>query len=96
MATTLRNQIDKPEDIKELLSFFLSRPTVDTLRGQECSDILKIESNNRLFRFIVSQLQGLDSLSSDGLRSITRSAQKDLGIKGKSLFMPQSSINRSN
>ena len=85
---TLRNQIDKPEDIKELLSFFLGRPTVETLRGQECSDILKIESNNRLFRFIVSQLQGLDSLSSDGLRSITRSAQKDLGIKGKSLFMP--------
>ncbi len=85
---TLRNQIDKPEDIKELLSFFLSRPNSEILRKEECAKILSIESNQELFGFIASQLRELDNLSSEKLREITRAAQKELGIKGKALFMP--------
>ena len=85
---TLRNQIDKPEDIKELLSFFLGRPNTEVLKTEECSRIISIESNEQLFEFIASQIQELETLSSEGLRNITRAAQKELGIKGKALFMP--------
>ena len=85
---TLRNQIDKPKDIEELLSFFLTRPSADILKGEECSKVLSVESNEILFRFIASHIQELDTLSSEELRNITRAAQKELGIKGKALFMP--------
>ena len=85
---TLRNQIDKPKDMRALLSFFLSRPKTETLKKEECAQVLRIESNKVLFEFIASQLKEQETLSSEELRGITRKAQKQLGIKGKALFMP--------
>lgn len=85
---TLRSQLEKPQDIQKLLTFFLKRPDPTTLQENDCSEILSMQTNAVLFEFITAQLASLSQLSSDGLRDITRLAQKELGIKGKALFMP--------
>lgn len=85
---TLRNQLDKPEDIQDLLSFFIRKPSTSILKDSDCAPILSLDTNATLFPFISSRIETLDTLSSDSLRETTRSAQKELGIKGKALFMP--------
>jgi len=85
---TLRNQLERPGDIREILAFFLKRPEHSQLSEGDCGEILKLESNLILFDFLQSKIKGLDVLSSDGLRTITRTAQKELSVKGKALFMP--------
>lgn len=85
---TLRNQLDKPGDIKTLLPLFLERPDAATFQNPEIHAVLALESNKSLFEYLISRIESSASLTSEQLRDLTRSAQKDLSIKGKALFMP--------
>ena len=85
---TLRNQLEKPPEIRSLLSLFICTPQEERLKEGESAQILSLETNGLLFEFLISEMESMGSLTADGLRSLTKAAQKELSIKGKSLFMP--------
>jgi nondiscriminating glutamyl-tRNA synthetase len=84
----LRSQLKKPQDINGFLKICQLDPQNFDFSSQETQEIMKLDSNSRLFDELIDSLAEVQCLTSAEFKSLIREIQKRTKIKGKSLYMP--------
>ena len=59
-----------------------------TPKGDEEAEIIQNEDSQRIFKSFLKIAGEFDQLSEEDFRSIMKSVQEEIGLKGKNLWMP--------
>ncbi|NPA13266.1 MAG: glutamate--tRNA ligase [Aquificae bacterium] len=81
----IRDSIETLKDIKERAKpFFVDKFEI----SPEAEEVLKQEKALDVLKQLYKEIEGMESITKEEFKKITKKIQKELGVKGKALFMP--------
>ena len=84
LVGAFRDNVSHLSQIVELSRFVFEESAVK----DECAEIMKSASAKKVIKELLKRLQETDTLTAETFKVIIREVQKEVGLKGKELYMP--------
>lgn len=81
----VKERVDRVNDLLPYIEGFYSE---ELSFNEEAREALGEEHVAKLLEYFYSKLEGLENFDKEGIQASIKACQKDLGIKGKKLYMP--------